>query len=272
MTATTGPTVYEALRGAVAAVGNVDKDGLNTHQNFAFRSIEGTVAATRQALLDHQISLIPSFSPLASSDWDRGEGKAPMHRTELLGTFRVVGPSHDEFSFDTIGEAVDYEGRTANKAMSAATKNALLRLLQIGSGDDSDTSAQHPANAPAQSRPASQTTTSTVTPSSVEGKVAQAAARTQPAPQQGGASISQGQSKNLYRLYKKLEQSDGWDRDRYKQEIELVTGETNGDDRSLTAAMASDLIKSMKGHAGEEDEMRAAPDQPGGFGQSDEPF
>ena len=146
------PSVYEALRGAVAAVGGVDKDGFNKHQSFAFRSIEGTVDATRQALLDHQISLIPSFAMLNSSDWDRGEGKAPMHRTELIGTFRVIGPCHDEFSFDTIGESVDYEGRTANKAMSAATKNALLRLLQIGVGEDSDASAQHPSQ-PTQPQP-----------------------------------------------------------------------------------------------------------------------
>src|ERR1035437_1408017 len=97
MTPTTGPTVYEALRGAIAAVGGVDKDGFNTNQSFAFRSIEGTVAATRQALLDHQISLIPSFSFINSSDWDRGEGKSPLHRSELIGTFRVIGPSGDEF-------------------------------------------------------------------------------------------------------------------------------------------------------------------------------
>src|ERR1035437_3293138 len=151
MTPTTGPTVYEALRGAIAAVGGVDKDGFNTNQSLAFRSIEGTVAATRPALLGHQISLIPSFSFINSSDWDRGEGKSPLHRSELIGTFRVIGPSGDEFQFDTIGEAVDTEGRASNKAMSASTKNALLRLLQIGSGEDGDAHDAYPS-APAQPR------------------------------------------------------------------------------------------------------------------------
>ena len=275
MTPTTGPTVYEALRGAIAAVGGVDKDGFNTNQSFAFRSIEGTVAATRQALLDHQISLIPSFSFINSSDWDRGEGKSPLHRSELIGTFRVIGPSGDEFQFDTIGEAVDTEGRASNKAMSASTKNALLRLLQIGSGEDGDAHDAYPS-APAQprqqqqARPAAQPNQS-----SVESKVAQAAARTQPAQQQqqqGGAPISQGQSRNLYRLFKGLETSDGWDRDRYKAEIELVTGDTGGDDRKLSAAQASDLIKSMKQHAGEEDDSRQGPPPEQSYGYSDEQF
>lgn len=271
------PTVYEALRGAIAAVGGVDKDGFNEHQSFAFRSIEGTVAATRQALLDHQISLIPSFSLIKSSDWDRGEGKSPSHRTELAGTFRVVGPSGDEFSFDTIGEAVDTEGRSANKAMSAATKNALLRLLQIGSGEDGDAQDQHQPTyqaPPAQPRQASQTSTSTVAPTSVESRVAQAAARTQPAQQQqgGGGLLSKGQSGNLYRLFKKLESDQEWDRDRYKQEIELVTGDTGGDDRKLSPAQASDLIKSLKQHAGEEDEQRQAPPPQTSYGHSTEEF
>src|ERR1035437_3293140 len=83
---------------------------------------------------------------------------------------------------------------------------------------------------------------------------------------------SQGQSRNLYRLFKGLETSDGWDRDRYRQEIELVTGDTGGDDRKLSAAQASDLIKSMKQHAGEEDDSRQGPPPEQSYGYSDEQF
>src|ERR1035437_9663470 len=110
-------TVYEALRGAVAALSDVEKDGYNKNQSFAFRSIEGTTAATRLALLENHISLIPSFTSIEQSDWDRGEGKAPMHRSILDCLFKVVGPAGDAFEFHTIGEAVDYEGRSSNKSM-----------------------------------------------------------------------------------------------------------------------------------------------------------
>src|ERR1035437_6553687 len=139
-TATKPPTVFQCLNDAVSSLGYVGKDGHNDNQGFSFRSIDGVVGATRLPLFEHGLSLIPSFKSLEQTDYVKDDGRV-SHRSVLEGTFRVVGPGGDEFQFTMIGEAMDTEGRASNKATSAATKNAMIRLLQIGSGgDDGDQS------------------------------------------------------------------------------------------------------------------------------------
>lgn len=241
------PTVYEALNDAIASLGYVRPDGTNTNQGFAFRSIDGVVGAVRPILTNHALTIIPSFESLEQTDYPKADGRV-SHRSVLLGTFTVVGPTGDNFKFTTVGEAMDTEGRASNKAMSAATKNAYLRLFQIGAGsDDGDGADAIPHTAPARA-------TAPAAPSNLGDRVANAAgaAPAQAAPAQGGGDsgelLSVGQGKNLYRLWKHVL---AWDKDRFLQEVEIVTGSYVADDRQLTKRQASDLIRALKIRAGE---------------------
>ena len=244
----TAPTVYESLNDAIAMLGYVAPDGTNTNQGFSFRSIDGVVGAVRTVLVNHGLTIIPSFESLEQIDYRKDDGRI-SHRAILLGTFTVVGPSGDTFSFTTIGEAMDTEGRASNKAMSAATKNAYLRLFQIGAGsDDGDGTDAVPHAAPARTAPPA--------PSSLGDRIATAAgaapAQAPVAKAQGGTDsgelLSVGQGKNLYRLWKHVL---NWDKDRFLQEVEVVTGTYIADDRQLTKRQASDLIRALKIRAGE---------------------
>ena len=234
------PTVYEALTRAIDSLGFVAPDGLNTNQGFSFRSIDGVVGAVRPVLIQHNLTIIPSFESLEQIDYPKSDGRV-YHRSVLLGTFTVIGPDGSNFAFTTVGEAMDTEGRASNKAMSAATKNAYIRLFQIGSGsDDGDGSDTVPAQAPrAASAPASD----------LAGRVAAAggAVAAQGGPD-SGELLTEGQGKNLYRLWK---YALSWDRDRFLQEVELVTGAKVTDDRKLTKKQASDMIRALKIRAGE---------------------
>ena len=243
MSDTTTPTVYEALNDAIASVGFVGADGTNQHQGFAFRSIDGVVGAVRAPLNAAGLSLIPSFKSLDQIDYTRADGKI-THRAILEGSFRVVGPAGDSFEFTTIGEAMDTEGRASNKAMSAATKNALIRLLQIGAGDDGDGADTYhaPAAAAAPRPPAA------APQGGLAGRVAGAAPGGQAPRADSGELLSQGQSKNLYRLWKHVL---GWDKETYLQQVELVTGTYVADDRNITKSQASDLIRALKVLGGE---------------------
>ena len=132
MTDTETPVnVYEALNRAIDSLGFVAPDGLNTNQGFSFRSIDGVVGAIRPVLIEHGLTIIPSFQSLEQIDYAKPDAKV-HHRSVLQATFRVIGPDGSEFEFTTVGEAMDTEGRASNKAMSAATKNAYIRLFQIG--------------------------------------------------------------------------------------------------------------------------------------------
>ena len=244
MTDTTLPTVYEALNDAIVNLGYVAADGTNANQGFAFRSIDGVVGATRGVMNAAGISLIPSFKSLDQIDYVK-EGGRIAHRAILEGTFRVVGPAGDDFEFTTVGEAMDTEGRASNKAMSAATKNALIRLFQIGAGSDDGDGSDAVAHAPTpQAAPRPQ-----APQAGLAGRVASAAPQQAQAPRPDtGEKLSDGQSKNLYRLWKHVLH---WDKETYLQQVELVTGTYVSDDRSLTKSQASDLIRSLKILGGE---------------------
>ena len=274
------PNVHDALLGAIAALGYVGADGRNANQGFAFRSIDGVVGATRPVLNAAGISLIPSFKSLEQIDYTRSDGKI-SHRAILEGTFTVRGPAGDSFEFTTIGEAMDTEGRASNKAMSAATKNALIRLFQIGAGDDSDRAddAYHPPAPPQNAR--SQPQQQAQAPATVGDRIQAAAPRPQAPPpvQQGqdsGELLSGPQGKNLYRLWK---HQLGWTKEQWLQQIEIETGVRLTDDRQLTKTQASNLIRSLKILAGEPVDQLPAPAQsdPGPsedsyFDYGDEPF
>ena len=264
MTDTTLPTVYEALNDAIASVGFVGADGTNQHQGFAFRSIDGVVGAVRAPLNAAGLSLIPSFKSIDQIDYTRADGKI-THRAILEGSFRVVGPAGDSFEFTTIGEAMDTEGRASNKAMSAATKNALIRLLQIGAGDDGDGADTYHAPAAAAPRAAAP---QAAPQAGLAGRVAGAAPAAQAPRADNGELLSQGQSKNLYRLWKHVL---GWDKETYLQQVELVTGTYVSDDRNITKSQASDLIRALKVLGGEPVDdapvVPSAPAAPSGEGE-----
>ena len=244
-------TVHEAISRVINDVGGVARDGYNDHQKFAFRSIEGTVNAVRPALLEHGLTVVPSYKSIAHTDYTRDDGKV-VHRAVLEGTFQVTGPGGDDVFVTTIGEATDMEGRASNKAQSAALKYALLQLFFIGSGEDGD-AADH---APQTRAPSAQVRAPQPPPGRVAASPAAAvAARAAQAPPAGrpdtGEKISQGQKSNCWRLFKKLESEAGWSLDDYKDQIEAISGVR--DDRELTKDQASDLIRTLKDFAGEED-------------------
>ena len=252
MTAAEPITVHEAINRVIEDVGNVERDGFNTNQNFGFRSIEGTVNAVRPALLQHGLTIVPSYRSIGNTDYERADGRV-VHRSIVEGSYLITGPQGDDTTAVTIGEATDMEGRATNKAQSAAFKYMLLQTFKIGSGEDGDATDHAPqTRAPSQqTRPASPPP-GRVAPSPAAAVAARAA---QAPPASGGGDsrgpISPGQKSNCWRLFKKLEGEAGWTLDDYKNQIELVSGVR--DDRQITFEQASELIGVLKDFAGEED-------------------
>jgi hypothetical protein len=293
-TSTREMTIHEALREVVNAVGSVGRDGYNQNQSFAFRSIEGIVNATRAPLYNFGVTVIPTYRSLEQTDHVKSDGRI-LHRAVLEGTFEFVGPAGDSVSVVTIGEGTDLEGRSNNKAQSASLKYALVQALQIGSGEDSDShqnesqvqSAPRPQQYAQTGSPVAQMAQSQPAPTTnLQNRVAQAAQQSAPVQQnQGGGEpgMSDGQSRNLFRLYKHVLH---WERERYFQEVELVLGKTITSDKELTKRDASEMIRSLKILAGEpvddggpSNQGRSVPNEPepqyaseGQYGHSEESF
>src|SRR6185437_2346540 len=112
--------------------------------------------------------------------------------------------------------------------------------LVTAEDDDGNAASQQPRQQSAQQR----TATSNPAQSGLKGTVASKAAATKA--RNGDKEQTKGQSSNLYRLFKKLEDQQGWDRDTYSEAIEMICGEGIRDDRKINFQQSSDLIGYLK--------------------------
>jgi len=142
--------LLDALQAAAVCVGYIQKKGRNEFQQYNYVTESDVVAQTREALLDNDIVMIPSVESVNHDEWGNTNIIVvyTMHHTtsgESL-TFRMAGSGNDRNS-KGVGDKGIY------KALTGCNKYALLKALQLATGDDPEDEKTAPvspaANAPA---------------------------------------------------------------------------------------------------------------------------
>jgi len=139
-----------ALQGAAIAVGYVQKKGRNDFQNYNYVTEADVVAQTRKALLEHDIVIIPSVSDVSHDEYGN---------TNILVVYTVYHtPSGENLTFTMAGAGNDRNSKGVGdkgiyKALTGCNKYALLKALQLATGDDpevetADTHKDAPQTAP----------------------------------------------------------------------------------------------------------------------------
>lgn len=130
------PSIYELMARVMSDVGNVGKNGFNTHHKYNFRGVDDFIGALAQPLRDHGVFMmteILDFQPTV---------RGSMNAVHMRVAFHFYGPAGDKVTATTLGEAADTADKASNKAMSAALKYALMQTFMIpvdaGSLDDGD--------------------------------------------------------------------------------------------------------------------------------------
>lgn len=138
--------LLKALQTAAAAVGYVQKKGRNEFQQYNYVTESDVVAQTREALLERDLVLIPSVESVSHDEWGNTNilVNYTIHHTisgESL-TFRMAGAGNDRNS-KGVGDKGIY------KALTGCNKYALLKALQLATGDDPENEKEEPVrNAP----------------------------------------------------------------------------------------------------------------------------
>lgn len=131
-----GPTIYELMARVMSDVGNVGKNGFNTHHKYNFRGVDDFIGALAQPLRDHGVFMMTEILDFQTSV------RGSMNAVHLRVAFHFYGPAGDKVTATTLGEASDTADKASNKAMSAALKYALMQTFMIpvdaGSLDDGD--------------------------------------------------------------------------------------------------------------------------------------
>lgn len=144
-----------ALKGAAIAVGYVQKKGRNDFQNYNYVTEADVVAQTRKALLEHEIVIIPSVSDVSHDEYGN---------TNILVVYTVYHiPSGENLTFTMAGAGNDRNSKGVGdkgiyKALTGCNKYALLKALQLSTGDDpevetGDAPQTAPKAAPATQKP-----------------------------------------------------------------------------------------------------------------------
>lgn len=85
------PSVVEALSAVSADVGAVGKEG-NSGQGYAFRGIDGVLAAVAPALRKRGVVVVPFVETADHSTVEVGRNRTPMSSCRLTVAYRLVRP------------------------------------------------------------------------------------------------------------------------------------------------------------------------------------
>jgi hypothetical protein len=135
--------IYQLIPKVMLAVGAVEKSRKNIQQNYQFRGIDDFYAALHRPLCEHGMFVVPEV--LAETREERqGRSGGTLIYTTLRVKHTFYAPDGSSIAAVTVGEAMDSGDKSANKAMSAAMKYALIEVFCIPTEEDNDTENASP--------------------------------------------------------------------------------------------------------------------------------
>ena len=123
------------LAAIMATVKAMPKDG--THPQFKFVSVAQILEDLRPKMAAAGIIMLPRVTSAEYADAGQTQGGAMKTACHLLVDW-VITDGTDTFTITTAGEGLDNSDKAANKAMTAALKQALSKLFLVSADEDPD--------------------------------------------------------------------------------------------------------------------------------------
>lgn len=117
----------------MASLAHVPKRGHNSFHNYDYATEADIADAVRESMAREGVMLIPSVE---KCDFRDAPTKSGMERGVTLTVKYRLTDGTDSIEFNIIGEGQDRGDKATYKAMTGATKYALLKLFLISTGDD----------------------------------------------------------------------------------------------------------------------------------------
>lgn len=129
-------SLVKKLAEVMGEVERVSKSGRNDFHRYDYATEADIVASVRGAMAKRSLMLMPSVEHTEWKEIPRKNGGADRLAT-LTVLFTVLdGDSGEQMSFRVLGEGQDAGDKATYKALTGATKYALLKLFLIPTGDD----------------------------------------------------------------------------------------------------------------------------------------
>lgn len=133
--ATTEPEIYSAIAEIMRAVGDIPKGDRNQSQGYDYRGIDRVYNACHPIFSLHGVfqtsTILDAQHDIRDETSANGKPRKSIH-TIIRMRYTFFARDGSNVSTEVVGEGVDYGGdKASNKAMSIASKYALLQLLMI---------------------------------------------------------------------------------------------------------------------------------------------
>lgn len=132
------PNIYQRMLAVQRAVSYIQKEDKRVDNKYRFVSHDAVARKTRQPLIDNGVYFQPVVSKCEREIVAIGDKKYPMTIVELDSHFVNTDNPEDRITIRTIGYGIDTQDKGAGKAMSYAVKYALLKGLNLETGEDPD--------------------------------------------------------------------------------------------------------------------------------------
>jgi len=136
--------VYERLNAIRKAVAYIQKDKQVGSGGWGYKAVthDAVTAAVRESLIEHGVMIVPSLDSCAViADTGMATAKGtPTIRFEAIFDIRFVNVADptDFVSMRVAAHALDEGDKAPGKAVSYATKYAMLKLFSIETGEDDE--------------------------------------------------------------------------------------------------------------------------------------
>lgn len=127
---TIGGQIFGLIPKIMADVGSIEKNRRNVQQNYAFRGIDDVFAAFQEPLSKYGVFYVPEVLKHDTTERTTKSGGVLIYTT-LLVAYTFYAPDGSNVHATVVGEAMDSGDKSANKAMSAALKYALLQIFCV---------------------------------------------------------------------------------------------------------------------------------------------
>lgn len=151
MTDPTRKNLIQRCAGVMASVDHVPKRGHNDHFGYDYATEADIADAVRAEMARQELMLIPSVE---KAEWREVPGKSGPQKVLTLTIRYKLTDGVESIEFVMLGEGADQGDKASYKAMTGATKYALLKLFLISTGDDPEAEEGSPPPPARGSRPA----------------------------------------------------------------------------------------------------------------------
>lgn len=129
--------IYELIGKAMAEIGAIGKDSVNTQQGFKYRGIDAVYNALYPVMAKYGLFITPEIldhkrEERTTTKTYNGQTKTSTLLYSIITVrYTVYAPDGSSVQMTVIGEGMDSGDKATNKAMSVAMKYAMFQLFMI---------------------------------------------------------------------------------------------------------------------------------------------